>query len=406
MIKPEILAPAGDYDKLRAAVLYGADAVYLGGEEFSMRVACSNFSDDDIKRGIDFAKENGRKIYIATNVIMKNDDIEKVADFAKKIYSYGADAVILSDMGAFAAVKDAAPKLDIHVSTQANTNNYASANMWHSLGASRVVLSREMSYPEVKELRQKTDLSLELELFVHGAMCISYSGRCLLSSFMTGREANRGECAQPCRWKYYLMEEKRPGEYMPVFEGDNGSYFFNSKDLCLIEYIPELVDSGVTSFKIEGRVKSEYYVANTVKAYRREVDRYFENPEKYVFDKNQLSELGKVSHRVYSTGFWHGTPSADGQIYDSSAYIRDYEVVGVVKECDDSGNALVEQKNKFSVGDKIEVMQPFGETFEFTADNMKNEKGEDIRSAPHGKMAVKIKLPQRADVNSMLRKAK
>lgn len=406
MKKPEILAPAGDYDKLRAAVLYGADAVYLGGEEFSMRVACSNFSDDDLKRGIDFAKENGRKIYIATNVIMKNDDIEKVADFAKKIYSYGADAVILSDMGAFSAVKEAAPKLDIHVSTQANTNNYASANMWHYLGASRVVLSREMTYKEVKTLREKTDPRLELELFVHGAMCVSYSGRCLLSSFMTGREANRGACAQPCRWKYYLMEEKRPGEYMPVFEGDNGSYFFNSKDLCLIEYIPELVDSGVTSFKIEGRVKSEYYVANTVKAYRSEVDRYFENPQKYVFDKRQLEELGKVSHRVYSTGFWHGAPKADGQIYDSSAYIRDYEVVGVVKECDEFGNALVEQKNKFSVGDKIEVMQPFGETFTFSVDGMQNEKGEEITSAPHGKMIVKIKLPCAADVNSMLRKEK
>ena len=299
-IKPEILAPAGDYDKLVAAVQFGADAVYLGGEEFSMRVACNNFTDDEIKRGIDFAKSNGRKIYIATNVIMKNNDIEQVARFAEKIHSYGADAVILSDFGAFDVVKSAVPDLDIHVSTQANTNNYASANMWHKLGASRVVLSREMSYGEVKELRAKTDPSLELELFVHGAMCVSYSGRCLLSSFMTGREANRGACAQPCRWKYYLMEEKRPGEYMPVFEGDTGSYFFNSKDLCLIEFIPELVDAGVTSFKIEGRVKSEYYVANTVKAYRREVDRYFENPEKYVFDKSMLDELGKVSHRPHT----------------------------------------------------------------------------------------------------------
>lgn len=406
MRKPEILAPAGDYDKLVAAVQYGADAVYLGGEEFSMRVACSNFSDEDIKKGIDFAKENGKKIYIATNVIMKNNDIEQVARFAEKIYSYGADAVILSDCGAFDAVKNAVPKLDIHISTQANTNNYASANFWHKLGASRVVLSREMSYSEVKELRQKTDSSLELELFVHGAMCVSYSGRCLLSSFMTGREANRGACAQPCRWKYYLMEEKRPGEYMPVFEGDNGSYFFNAKDLCLIEFIPELIDSGVTSFKIEGRVKSEYYVANTVKAYRHEVDRYFENPEKYVFDRRQLEELGKVSHRVYSHGFWHGAPTADGQIYDSSAYIRDYEVVGVVKECDDEGNAVVMQKNKFSVGERIEVMQPFGDTFEFTAEAMQNEKGESINSAPHGKMMVRIKLPQKADVNSMLRKEK
>lgn len=405
-IKPEILAPAGDYDKLVAAVQFGADAVYLGGEEFSMRVACNNFTDDEIKRGIDFAKSNGRKIYIATNVIMKNNDIEQVARFAEKIHSYGADAVILSDFGAFDVVKTAVPDLDIHVSTQANTNNYASANMWHKLGASRVVLSREMSYGEVKELRAKTDPSLELELFVHGAMCVSYSGRCLLSSFMTGREANRGACAQPCRWKYYLMEEKRPGEYMPVFEGDNGSYFFNSKDLCLIEFIPELVDAGVTSFKIEGRVKSEYYVANTVKAYRREVDRYFENPEKYVFDKSMLDELGKVSHRVYSHGFWHGAPTDDGQIYDSSAYIRDYEVVAVVKECDDDGNAVVMQKNKFSVGEKIEVMQPFNDTFEFEVQEIFDEKGKSIESASHGKMMAKIKLPKKVDVNSMLRKQK
>lgn len=405
-IKPEILAPAGDYDKLVAAVQFGADAVYLGGEEFSMRVACNNFTDDEIKRGIDFAKSNGRKIYIATNVIMKNNDIEQVARFAEKIHSYGADAVILSDFGAFDVVKSAVPDLDIHVSTQANTNNYASANMWHKLGASRVVLSREMSYGEVKELRAKTDPSLELELFVHGAMCVSYSGRCLLSSFMTGREANRGACAQPCRWKYYLMEEKRPGEYMPVFEGDTGSYFFNSKDLCLIEFIPELVDAGVTSFKIEGRVKSEYYVANTVKAYRREVDRYFENPEKYVFDKSMLDELGKVSHRVYSHGFWHGAPTDDGQIYDSSAYIRDYEVVAVVKECDDDGNAVVMQKNKFSVGEKIEVMQPFNDTFEFEVQEIFDENGKSIESASHGKMMAKIKLPKKVDVNSMLRKQK
>lgn len=404
--KPEILAPAGDYDKLVAAVLYGADAVYLGGEEFSMRVACSNFSDEDIKRGIDFAKSNGKKIYIATNVIMKNNDIEQLARFAEKIYSYGADAVILSDIGAFDVVKNAVPNLDIHISTQANTNNYASANMWHKLGASRVVLSREMTYGEVKELRRKTDPNLELELFVHGAMCVSYSGRCLLSSFMTGREANRGACTQPCRWKYYLMEEKRPGEYMPVFENDNGSYFFNSKDLCLIEFIPELVDSGVTSFKIEGRVKSEYYVANTVKAYRHELDRYFENPDKYEFDKHWIEELGKVSHRVYSYGFWHGAPADDGQIYDSSAYIRDYEVVGVVKECDDDGNAVVMQKNKFSVGETIEVMQPLNENFEFELTEMTDEKGKQIESAAHGKMLVNIKLPKKTDVNSMLRKQK
>lgn len=404
--KPEILAPAGNYDKLVAAIQYGADAVYLGGEEFSMRVACDNFSDDELKMGIDFAKKNGRKIYIAANVIMKNENIDVIAEFAQKIYSYGADAVIVSDLGAFDIIKKNVPNLDIHISTQANTNNYASADTWYRLGAKRVVLSREMTYDEVKEVRRRTNENLELEIFVHGAMCVSYSGRCLLSSFMTGREANRGACAQPCRWKYYLMEEKRPGEYMPVFENDEGSYFFNSKDLCLIEFIPELVDSGVTSFKIEGRVKSEYYVANTVKAYRQELDRYFENPEKYVFDKEQLNELRKVSHRVYSYGFWHGAPKNDGQIYDSSAYIRDYEVVGIVKECDDDGNAVIIQKNKFSAGDIIEIMQPKHKNLSFKISKMYDKKGNEIDSAPHGKMLVNIKLPQKVDVNSMLRKEK
>lgn len=404
--KPEILAPAGDFDKLVAAINYGADAVYLGGDEFSMRVACNNFSDEDLKRGIDFAKSKGKKIYVATNVIMKNDDLEKLADFSKMIYSYGADAVILSDTGAFDVVKSTVPNLDIHISTQANTNNFASANFWYNLGAKRVVLSREMQCGEVKELREKTPKELELEMFVHGAMCVSYSGRCLLSSFMTGREANRGECAQPCRWKYYLMEEKRPGEYMPVFEGDNGSYFFNSKDLCLIEFIPEIIGCGITSLKIEGRVKSEYYVANTVKAYRHEVDRYCDDPENYVFDKNMLDELSKVSHRVYSHGFWHGVPKNDGQIYDSSAYIRDYEVVGVVKSCDRDGNAVVLQKNKFSVGDTVEIMQPVGETLSCKIENMKDDKGREIDSAPHGKMIVNIKLPFFVNENSMLRKQK
>ena len=404
--KPEILAPAGDFDKLAAAINYGADAVYLGGDEFSMRVACSNFSDEDLKRGIDFAKSRGKKIYIATNVIMKNDDMEKLEKFSKMIYGYGADAVILSDPGAFSVVRTAAPGLDIHISTQANTNNYKSACFWYSLGAKRVVLSREMQYSEVKELREKTPDGLELEMFVHGAMCVSYSGRCLLSSFMTGREANRGACAQPCRWKYYLMEEKRPGEYMPVFEGDNGSYFFNSKDLCLIEFIPEIIDSGVTSLKIEGRVKSEYYVANTVKAYRREVDRYFDDPENYVFDKSMLDELSKVSHRVYSHGFWHGAPKNDGQIYDSSAYIRDYEVVGVVKSCDSDGNAVVEQKNKFSVGDVVEIMQPVGDTLTCEITSIKDEKGREITAAAHGKMIANVKLPFCVNENSMLRKQK
>lgn len=404
MVKPELLAPAGDYEKLMAAVLYGADAVYLGGEAFSLRTACGNFDDDALQRGIDFAKAHGCKAYIAANAVMKNGQLEALADFAARLQAYGADAVIVSDLGAFDVVRRAAPKLDVHVSTQANTTNYAAANVWHQLGASRVVLAREMSYPEVKELRRRTDPALELEVFVHGAMCMAYSGRCLLSSFMAGRDANSGACAQPCRWNYTLMEEQRPGAYFPVVEDEHGTYIFNSKDLCLIEFIPELVDAGVSSLKIEGRVKSEYYVANTVRVYRQEIDRYFENPDTYVFDPSQLEELRKVSHRVYSHGFWHGRDNGS-QIYESSAYIRNYEVVGIVQSCDEEGHAVIMQKNKFSVGDRLEVLQPAGAAFEFVPEEMQNEQGEAIVSAAHGKMLVHVKLPQKTAPYSMVRKA-
>lgn len=392
MIKPELLAPAGDIERLKTAVLYGADAVYIGGEEFSMRTACDNFSPEQLKYGIDFAHKNGRKIYVAANVIMKNSDLEKLYDFSREIASYGADAVIISDIGAFDIVKEAAPKLDIHISTQANIVNYRAAQMWHNMGAKRVVLARELSRDEIKEIRLKTPPGLELEVFVHGAMCVSYSGRCLLSNYMAGRDSNKGDCAQSCRWKYYLMEEKRPGEYMPVVENERGSYFFNSKDLCLIGYIPELINCGVTSLKIEGRVKSEYYVATVVKAYRQELDRYLDNPEKYVFDPKTLDELCKVSHRKYCHGFFTGSADEDGQIYESSSYIRNYDVVGIVTDCDSDGNAVIAQRNKFSVGETLEFMPPKGEYKTHTVTEMTNGDGEPIDTAPHATMTVKISL--------------
>jgi len=406
MIKPELLAPAGDFEKLKMAILYGADAVYMGGQEFSLRTACDNFTSDDLKNGIDYAKNKGKNVYIAANVVMKNNQLDGLYHFAKEIYDLGADAVILSDLGAFEIVKEAAPNLDIHISTQANTVNYASSNAWHKMGAKRVVLARELSYHDINELREKTPSTLELEAFVHGAMCISYSGRCLLSNYMTSRDANQGECAQPCRWKYYLVEETRPGQYMPVFENENGSYFFNSKDLCLIEYIPQLIESGITSFKIEGRVKSEYYVATVVKAYREEIDRYLDNPQKYTFDKSKIDELCKVSHRQYSHGFWKGTPLDNAQIYDTSSYIRDYDVIGIVKSCDVDGNAIIIQKNKFSIGEEIEIMQPYGDFVKLTVEKMQDKKDEDIQTAPHAQMIVKMKLPKQFPENSMLRKSK
>jgi len=402
--KPELLAPAGNLIKLKTAVQYGADAVYLGGEEFSLRNASDNFTEEQLKQGIDFAKSRGKNVYVAVNVIMQNDDIDGLYRFVRKIDELGADAVILADLGALQIVKEAAPKMKIHISTQANTTNWKSASMWHSLGAKRVVLARELGEEQVRLIRENTPKDLELEVFVHGAMCISYSGRCLLSNYMTGRDANHGECAHPCRWKYYLVEEQRPGQYIPVYENDDGSFFFNSKDLCLIEHIPELVSSGVSSLKIEGRVKSEYYVATVVKAYREEIDSYFENPQSYKFNERHIEELCKVSHRDYSKGFWKGKPHSEGQIYDRSSYIRDYDIVGIVTECDSEGNAVIEQKNKFSVGDELELLRPKGDFVSFTVDAMTDANGEEITAAPHAQMTVKLKLPVEAVENSMLRK--
>jgi len=294
--------------------------------------------------------------------------------------------------------------MEIHISTQANITNYRTAKMWHDMGAKRIVLARELSKDEITELTQNIPDTLETEMFVHGSMCISYSGRCLLSNYLTGRDANGGACAHPCRWKYYLMEEQRPGEYIPVFENDNGSFFFNSRDLCLIEYIPELVGCGIDSFKIEGRVKSEFYVATTIKAYREEIDRYFENPDKYVFNPKQIEEISKVSHREYTRGFFFGRPHSDGQIYDSSTYIKSYDLCGIVTECDDDGNAVLIQKNKFSVGDKVELMRPKGKNINFEITEMKNKAGELIESAPHGAMEVHLKFPEKVPENSILRK--
>lgn len=404
MNKPELLAPAGDLQKLKTAFLYGADAVYAGGEEFSMRTACDNFSDEDLKRGIEIAHSLGKKIYIAVNVIMRNRDLDPLYHFVRRLKSYGADAVILSDPGAMSIVREAAPDLDIHISTQANIVNSRSANVWYSMGAKRVVLARELCREEVCQIRKATPPGLELEMFVHGAMCISYSGRCLLSNYMTGRDSNKGDCAQSCRWNYRLTEEKRPGEYYPVTENERGSFIFNSKDMCMIKYIPEIVESGVTSLKIEGRVKSEYYVATVTKAYREAIDKYLENPEKYTLDPKTEAELCKVSHRHYSGGFWHNDCEKNGQIYETSSYIRDYDVVGTVKSCDSDGNAVIHQRNKFSAGEEIEILRPKGEFLTLTISEMKNADGEIIQSAPHAEMEVRLKLPEYVPENSMLRR--
>lgn len=405
MQKPELLAPGGDLEKLKIAVLYGADAVYIGGESFSLRVASDNFSIEDMREGIRFAHERGKKVYLTANILPHNHDMDEFEEFIRQIRPLGFDAVLIADLGMFAMMRELAPEIPIHVSTQANNINYRSARAWYDMGAERVVLAREMSFDEMREIREKTPPELELEAFVHGAMCISYSGRCLLSNYMIGRDSNQGNCAHPCRWNYALMEETRPGEYMPVYENERGTFIFNSKDLCMIKHIPELAASGVTSWKIEGRVKSAYYVATIVKAYRDEIDRYFADPEHYRFDEESYRELCKVSHRPYTTGFYFDRPGASEQVYTTNSYIREYDLIGMVLDYDEQTQiAVITQRNRFFVGDTIEVMRPDAPFFTQKVTYMENEAGESIDVAPHAAMILKMKMDQPVCKYAMLRK--
>lgn len=393
----ELLAPVGDLERLKIAINYGADAVYFGGRHYSLRSSVG-LTLDEIKEAVKYVKKHGKKAYITINIFPHNEDLEGLPEYIEAVKDIGIDAIILSDPGIFSIVKEVAPNIDIHISTQANNVNYKSALFWHNLGAKRIILARELSLKEIKEIREKTPKTLELEAFVHGAMCISYSGRCLLSNYLTGRDSNKGECAQPCRWKYYLVEEKRPGEYMPIFEDERGTYIMNSKDLCMIEYIPELVEAGVTSFKIEGRNKSAYYVAVVTRAYRKAIDDYLEKGKDYVFDKKLLEEVSKASHRGFTTGFYFGKPGPDAQNYESSKYIRTHDFVGIVKDYDpNTGIAVVEQRNRMFVGDKIEIMGPKVE-FEQQIEKMWDEEGNEIEVAPHPQMIVKIPVKYPVEV--------
>ena len=405
MEKPELLAPGGSLSKLKTAIDYGADAVYIGGEAFSLRAAAENFSAEDIKRGLEYAHARGKKVYLTANIIPHNNDIDAFEKYVDEIRPMGFDAVLISDPGMFDIMREKAPEIPIHVSTQANNTNYRSAMMWHKLGATRVVLAREMSFKEIAEIRERIPADLELEAFIHGAMCISYSGRCLLSNYMTGRDSNQGMCAHPCRWNYKLVEETRPGEYMDVFENERGTFIFNSKDLCMIEHIPELVKSGISSFKLEGRVKTEYYVATIVGAYRREIDRYFENPEKYTFNEAEFEELCKVSHRPYTTGFYYQKPDASAQVYGSSSYIRDYDLIGIVTDYDEkSGLATVTQRNRFFKGDTVEIIRPMKPFLTQTIERITDENGTDIEVANHAEQVVYIPVSEGLEPGAMLRK--
>lgn len=407
MNKIELLAPAGDLEKLQIAIDYGADAVYFGGELFGLRAGAKNFSLKDIAEGVQYAHDRGKKAYLTVNVFAHNEDISQLDYFLKQIRNIPIDAFIVSDPGVIMMIQDQIPDAEIHLSTQANTTNYKSAEFWHKHGVKRIVLAREMTFDELKELRRRMPETLELEAFVHGAMCISYSGRCLLSNFMAERDANRGECAHPCRWKYSLVEEKRPGEYYPVSEDERGTYILNSRDLCMIEHIPEIIESGLASAKIEGRMKSIFYVATIVNAYRRAIDAYYENPQEYRFDPSWLSELKKVSHREFTTGFYFDKPSNRDQNYQTSAYTRDYSFVGLVKSYDPvTGFAVIEQRNKMNVGDVIEVFGPHTDYFTQTIEIMLDEEDQPIESAPHPQQIIRIKMKQPVSEKFMLRKQK
>ncbi|OGO77565.1 MAG: peptidase U32 [Clostridiales bacterium GWB2_37_7] len=393
MIKIELLAPAGNMEKLKMAVIYGADAVYIGGERFGLRASAGNFDMEEIREAVKFIRENGKRLYVTVNIIPHNDDFIGLPEYLKELEDAGVDAIIFSDPGIYLAAKESVPNMELHLSTQANNTNYRSAEFWHKQGVKRIVLARELSFDEISEITEKSPKDLEFEAFVHGAMCMSYSGRCLLSNYMVGRDANRGECAHPCRYKYYLVEERRPGQYMPVEEDERGAYIFNSKDLCMIEYIPDLVKSGITSFKIEGRMKSAYYVASVVRAYRIAIDSYLKDPDNYVFKQEWLEEFSKASHREFSTGFYHDKPDSSGQVYDSSAYVRDYAFVGLVLDYDaETKIATIEQRNKMVIGDEIEIIGPHREMFGQKLEDMWNDAGEKIEAAPHPQMIVKIKM--------------
>lgn len=407
MKKVELLAPAGDLEKFKTAIQYGADAVYLAGDKLGLRTASKNFSLDDIKEATKIAHDLDKKVYLTLNVISHNKDLEGVDEYIQSLDEAGVDAFIVSDPGIFQKVKTLAPSKEIHISTQANITNTATVEFWKSLGADRVILARELSLEEIKEIKNEVKDSIMIEAFVHGAMCMSYSGRCLLSNFMTGRSANMGDCAHPCRYKYYLMEETRPGEYYPITEDEKGSYIMNSKDLCMINYIPELVEAGVDSFKIEGRVKSEYYVATVINQYRRAIDDYYEDIEKYKYNRDNniyLEEIMKVSHRDFTTAFFFGDVKEASLTYDNSSYIRLYDFIARVLDYDEDKKLMkVQERNKFSIGDEVEI---FGPKFydKFTINKIYDENMNEVDNINTPMKEAYIPYDKKVEYNYMIRR--
>ena len=390
---PELLVPASSLEVLKVAVIYGADAVYIGGEVFGLRAKAKNFTLDEMREGVEFAHAHHVKVYVTANILAHNYDLEGVREYFEELRSVGPDALIISDPGIFTIAREVLPDMELHVSTQANNTNYATYLFWQKQGAKRVVSARELSLAEIKEIREHIPDDLEIETFVHGAMCISYSGRCLLSNYFTGRDANQGACTHPCRWKYAVVEESRPGEYLPVYENERGTYIFNSKDLCMIEHVPELIDAGIDSFKIEGRMKTALYVATVARTYRKAIDDYLESPEKYKENMPwYLDQISNCTYRQFTAGFFFGKPSEEAQIYDSNTYVKEYTYLGIIGEQNEAGLYAIEQKNKFSVGETIEIMKPNGDNIEVTVKQIVDEDGRQQMSAPHPQQKLWVDL--------------
>lgn len=406
MRKPELLVPASSLEVLKIAVIFGADAVYIGGEAFGLRAKAKNFSHDDMAAGIAFAHEHGVKVYVTVNILAHNYDLEGVREYLYELKELKPDGLIIADPGIFMYAKEICPEIERHISTQANNTNYETYRFWYQLGAKRVVTARELSLEEIREIRAHIPDDMEIETFIHGAMCISYSGRCLLSNYLTGRDANQGACTHPCRWKYSIVEEKRPGEYMPVFENERGTYIFNSKDLCMIEHIGDILESGIDSLKIEGRMKTALYVATVARTYRKAIDDYMESPEKYQANMSWYQEqISNCTYRQFTTGFFYGKPDENTQIYDNNTYEKEYTYLGYAEGVDERGFVQITQRNKFTVGETIEIMKPDGRNLSVTVQGIYNEDGEAQESAPHAQQKLYIDLGTEIEMYDLLRRA-
>ncbi len=404
----ELLIPASNLEVLKTAVIFGADAVYIGGEAFGLRAKAKNFSMEDMAEGIAFAHDRGVKVYVTANILAHNNDLDGAREYFKELKEIKPDALIISDPGMYSIAKEVCPEIERHISTQANNTNYLTYKFWYEQGAKRVVSARELSLAEIKEIRANIPDDMEIESFIHGAMCISYSGRCLLSNYFTGRDANQGACTHPCRWKYAVVEEQRPGEYLPVYENERGTYIFNSKDLCMVDHIPDIVDAGIDSLKIEGRMKTALYVATVARTYRKAIDDFLESPAKYEANMDWYkAEISKCTYRQFTTGFYYGKPTEETQIYDTNTYINDYIYLGMVYEVDGDGRIRIEQRNKFSRGDVIEIMKPDGSNVSAMVLAIHDAiTGEEVESAPHPKQSLYVTLSEKADEFDILRVAK